>query len=303
MAAPAVRGQRSSTPSTSAAGDEKAYIASTSAKLQKFFKTPAAFNQWKAGYSKYVDSVWGKLKARVKGAVSSVLSLFNRGSNKKTLSSGTARGSKFRATFLNREQDGFQSEEFHNMGTGVAPAAGPEIFEIDATKVPCHFIHKLLSSNMAPAAGTTDWYLGPLNYLNDKDVQKDNRADACPRHAHPTSTCNGWKLACDEFPFANSNEGGTGASTFCVPGPEFQREGGSLSQLKRIADNNHGGNGYVYYYKYTNSYPDWPTAIAACITNIRAKAGNALPANLALKDLITGDNTITTLAGLILNVP
>jgi len=68
-----------------------------------------------------------------------------------------------------------------------------------------------------------------LHYESDKSKQDANRRKACGATICPRPPAT--NTSCDEFPFASTKEGGTGAMTMCVPRSEQSSQGGTLGGL------------------------------------------------------------------------
>jgi uncharacterized protein YuzB (UPF0349 family) len=113
-------------------------------------------------------------------------------------------------------------------GAHVAHAA---TFEWDCT-------NSLGTCNNACYAVNHGLASGTLTYDSDPDNRDPRRtASGCNRTPCTNTNYNQWGNSCDEYPFASTEEGGTGAILRCVDSTENSSEGGQLGNFyKTIND-------------------------------------------------------------------
>ncbi|KAJ3096916.1 hypothetical protein HDU97_005431 [Phlyctochytrium planicorne] len=147
----------------------------------------------------------------------------------------------------------------------------PVIGSMDAVDMACHFLHNGAKSK-----------IGPFNYY--PSLTKKHREEACGTKISIGGTsmtgqayCNQFNLVCDEYPFASSKQGGKGATVFCVPKDESQKQAVAMSKVTRDAKKNRS----KYEIQWT-SVTTRADAIKNCLAHLKATCtGGCAGMNLA----------------------
>jgi hypothetical protein len=111
----------------------------------------------------------------------------------------------------------------------LSPIVHAQIFGWNCANTPnaCNNACYAIQCGNNPLAVFTRGPAGPANALLQR------KRSGCA--SHPCSALN-WAAAgtqCDEFPFASTAEGGSGAYLRCIPGPEGNSQGGQLANFYR----------------------------------------------------------------------
>lgn len=97
-------------------------------------------------------------------------------------------------------------------------ANGLPVLEINSQKMPTIATHIRQAQATKPST---------LTRITNKNEIDRNRENACGNFVRRKG------IQCDEYPFASTREGGTGASTMGVPASEQRIQGGTISAFYR----------------------------------------------------------------------